>query len=92
MKTLLALLLLIPSLCWSDSDAEIKKKCYKMAASANTDFGYKLMLKVCYKELKLTKSSMFNRSNNFKCAKKSFKKKTEKAVKVTLKECLKSAS
>lgn len=83
MKIHLALLLLIPSLSWGlDND-----KCYEIASDAPTRTGLLLFVSVCSDEIERN-TGWYNRSKDYKCAKKAFKKPTKGGVGISYRTCM----
>ena len=82
-KVLSTLLLLIPSLSWGlDND-----KCYEIASDAPTRIGLGLFISVCSDEIK-RETNWYNRSKEYKCAKKAFKKPTKSGVGISYRTCM----
>jgi len=83
MKTLLAILLLIPSLSWGLD----KDECFEIASNAPTRIGMGLFLRVCSDEINKD-TSWFNRSQDYKCAKKAYKKPSDLGVGLSYRTCM----
>tara|TARA_A100001015_G_scaffold17396_1_gene20277 strand:- start:361 stop:621 length:261 start_codon:yes stop_codon:yes gene_type:complete len=85
MKILLTLFVLFFS---SSAVADALESCADMASKAKTNYGYKLMFGACVNEYQSEKTNFYNRTKLYKCAKKAYKLKTEKAVKTKFQLCL----
>ena len=89
-KNLFRFLLVV--ICFSSNNLFADKlydKCLKMAEKANSDKGFSMMFQVCISEFEDNpNTSIINRSDTYKCAKKAYKKKTDKAVRTTFALCL----
>ena len=86
MKILITFLVLFFSSSLMANDVE---KCADMADKAKTEYGAKLMLQVCLKEIRIRKTNFFNRSKHYKCAKKAYKLNNEYTVRAKFKLCMK---
>jgi hypothetical protein len=83
MKTLLALLLLFPSLSWGLE----KEDCQKMASDSLTSLGMSFFMSTCYEEIEKG-TFWFNRTKTYKCAKKSLKKPSDTGLIIYFKACM----
>ena len=82
-------ILLVTVLIFSSSSSVFsldRSDCVKIMSDAKTEWGGKVMFAACIRE----KSSFYNRSKNYKCAKKAMKQKTEIAAKLTFADCKKN--